>query len=238
MTLNCPDPNFPIEVQLQVLTDGGFGASGTDGSPNWELVNWINSNGTLIGNGINFGIFILQRAAKLQLSYGSGENEINVGDKYLFRFHVKDASFEFNTTHEYGHMFPVWGGIAGEIQECSNGIHQQILTAPATGDFAFQVKRVFGERFWGKITFLSLYTLNCVASSEVDTGGSGGDIGSGDGDVSGGVGGVILQAGETPNTGFSSKFYGEDKEEILRTDMRIFDNEIDDDFGRDSLGGQ
>ena len=138
----------------------------------------------------------------------------------------------------FAQIRPLWGTTTGDFINASNGLKVYHLVAPSGGAFRLRISSQGNIGYYGNITSCYVFNVACRAEGESEGGGSGGDRGSGDGDVSGGIGGIILEAGETPNTGFSSKYYGEDKEEIFSTDMRIFDNEIDDDFGRDSLGGQ
>jgi len=222
MAVNCPDPNFPIEEFVNVLADSSFSLGASDGSPHWEMSGgWSQGNFIVNGVSVTNGIHFRQKSGQFLASYGAGENDIINGES--FRLSVSISRDEDNN----GKIRGTWGSITTSFFPGSFVVS---IDAPASGDFRLDVQSG-ANTFTGSVNSISLRKLNC--RKDTDVGGGGGFGGGG----SGNIGGAILLAGETPKSGFSNNFHAEEQDGY-GSDMRIFSNEINDDFDRNLIGGQ
>ena len=73
MAVNCPDPNFPIEVPVNVLADSSFSLGASDGAPHWELSGgWTQGNFIVNGVSVTSGIHFRQKSDQFLVNYGAG----------------------------------------------------------------------------------------------------------------------------------------------------------------------
>ena len=221
MPVNCPDPNFPIEVSVNVLADSSFSLGASDGAPHWELSGgWSQGNFIVNGLFVTNGIHFRQKSNKFLASYGAGDNDIIEGENFqLFVSLSRDDDSE-------GKIRAVWGA---NITAFFGSSFNVFIDAPVGGDFRLDAKSGVNT-FTGSVNSIALFKVNCRKDTSI---GNGGGFGGGGG---GNIGGAVILAGETPKSGFSNNFHAEEQDGY-RNDMRI-ENEIDDDFGRDLLGGQ
>lgn len=207
MPLTCTNPDAPVPVRLNVLSDTTF----VFDEVFWSFSGgWVwDSNGKVVATSVTNGIHFEQKSSKFVLSYGSGDKDIIDGESFEFSFTIANQADDND-----GKIRVVWGANVSTFER-GNGIHSGIIEAPGAGNFLLAVQSG-ANTFTGEITNVSLFKQECVAASNEHDAGNrfGTDI------------------------EFSSNYYLNESHESPRADMRISDDEINDDFDRDLIGGQ
>ncbi len=221
MAVNCPDPNFPIEEFVNVLADSSFSLGASDGAPHWRFSGgWTQGNFIVNGVSVTNGIHFRQKSDQFLANYGAGENDIIEGETF---------ELSVSITRDVGNKGKIRGAWGANITSFFPGSFTVFMIASSAGDFNLNVQSG-ANTFTGSVNSISFRKLNCRKDTEIGGGGGFGGGGSGN------IGGAILLSGEVPETGFAKNLYG-DRKEIFGTDMKR-ENEINDDYGKDLLGGQ